>query len=67
MNRRQAPGASPEPAAPGADRPPPLEAEVRAEDLGANAPEDTQDTTTDVEATPGEGENAPGFLKQRKR
>lgn len=68
MTRTQAPGTFPEPTAPGADRPPPLEAEVRAKDLdlARDGPEAVPHEGADLEARPGEGENAAGFLKQRK-
>lgn len=47
------------------DRPLPLEAEVRTHDLQAPDPADEKDT--DVEERPGEGENAPGFLKPARQ
>jgi hypothetical protein len=68
MNRKQSPVPTPDPIAPGTDRAPPLEAEVRTNDLALDRREDTRGTdAADDEATPGEGENAAGFLKQRKR
>ena len=68
MNRKQASGPSPDPIAPGTRRAPPLEAEVRANDLELDTPGDASGAdAADVEAAPGQGENAAGFLKQRKR
>jgi hypothetical protein len=66
MNPEQASGALPDPTVPAAERPPPLEAEVRATDLARDGRENVPDDGTDLEATPGEGENAAGFLKQRE-
>ena len=45
------------------DRPLPVEAEVRTHDLGTPDPAEESGGEADTEARPGEGENAPGFLK----
>lgn len=58
-----APGSDAPDTAGSPDRPLPVEAEVRTHDLGTPGPAEESEGETDTEARPGEGENAPGFLK----
>ena len=65
MNRKQAPATPADPVTRQPASGLPLEAEVRAKDLELDKLP-IPDDTADDEAQPGEGENAPGFLKRRK-
>jgi hypothetical protein len=65
MNRKQAPATPADPVTRQPASGLPLEAEVRAKDLELDKLP-IPDDIADDEAQPGEGENAPGFLKRRK-